>query len=107
MARCTGECCVQVWLWKGGRPLLVADICAIADLGVVDVARLKAIFLPMSNSLANDYRCRALTPTGCCLPRVDRPEFCNTFPYGDGHRCEKCGARSDAEARGVALQRMA
>jgi hypothetical protein len=50
------------------------------------------------------YSCRALAATGCVLTHGERPSMCRDFPYGGLPCCPHCGAASDAEARGVALQ---
>lgn len=49
------------------------------------------------------HRCAALGPTGCTEPREHRPQMCNDFPYAGALPCRHCGARSDQEARAVAL----
>lgn len=107
--RCTGRCCGPIRIWRGGEPITLADLCAIVDreYGGVDNAKLKALLLPSpSAEHVNSVTCRAFdTVTRRCQVYDDRPEMCRDYPNNQGDvGCAHCGARSDAEARGVAME---
>lgn len=75
----------------------------------IDAAKIWRVLrvLRVRDDGATVYRCAALGPAGCLIERDERPSMCNGFPYGGTPGCHACGSFSDAEARGVALARIA
>ena len=111
--RCTGACCERIeisvprstlraWLDADDYSRRPVDVAQRAEHALIWTLLQPLPGEPV-NSRSALHRCRALTPTGCALTYAERPEMCQRFP-SNGHRCVQCGAASDAEARGVALQ---
>ena len=105
-ARCTGACCRNI----GRLSHTVAELFTRRDLGDVESAKILAVLRPSEYWDGYEkvhgfpkWRCLALGADSCMLERSDRPEICTLFPYGGDKPCANCGAKSDAEARGVAL----
>jgi len=63
--------------------------------------RIRQILIPVIGR-RNLFACNEFDQeSGTCRAYDDRPGLCRRFPYDDP--CRYCGARSDAQARGVAL----
>lgn len=114
MSRCTGACCREIIVHNQES----------ANLGLVCMPRVwMRIYIDRDRSVEmakiwsvlrfervrddgrEVHRCAALGQAGCQLARDDRPSMCTNFPYAGDRPCHECGARSDAEARGVAIER--
>lgn len=98
---CTGKCCQDFCLSVSRLHL---RHCIDIDQSV-EAAKIWALVRevdPHVDEFEMRYRCVALTSSGCSLAREDRPDMCNEHPRPPA-RCGLCGARSDQEARGVAL----
>jgi hypothetical protein len=107
-ARCSGACCRGPMYLSdsliGIRARLASPIWS-ADVKL-EAAKILSVFrrdVPDANGHER-CSCGALTAAGCSLSSANRPVMCNDFPYAGGKPCPACGARSDAEARGVALE---
>lgn len=97
--RCTGACCHDIRL---SHPR--DDIRHMRDVKQdPEAALILMLMRPIGDGL---HACVALTDDGCALDDMLRPALCRNFPYGGDKWCKACGAQSDAEARGVALQRI-
>ncbi len=96
-ARCTGVCCRDIVLDVAHR-----DVRRAAYLGHRESATiLRLMHLDRVVNGVEVHRCQALQETGCWLRRDERPAICTGYPSVTP--CPHCFARSDAEARGVAL----
>src|SRR5688572_6716530 len=106
-ARCDGSCCKRFSIFDmNGRAESHAEIRARAlRWQSADTMTLFAVLRPDGiDDGKQRFRCAALGESGCTLPRESRPHMCNAHPYESG--CWRCGARSDMEARGVALEHL-
>ncbi|HEU01319.1 MAG TPA: hypothetical protein ENH89_13425 [Aurantimonas coralicida] len=100
---CDGRCCQQFpvshdWYWQGRR--LRSFIVGNKDQSP-EWTRIRQILIPVIGR-RNLFACNEFDQeSGTCRAYDDRPGLCRRFPYDDP--CRYCGARSDAQARGVAL----
>jgi Fe-S-cluster containining protein len=95
--KCTGACCRNILL---NRPRRDLERDVFLDGNRESAKILRFMRLEVVNGI-EVHHCLALQETGCWLARHERPEICNVYPTLGP--CIHCFARSDAEARGVAL----
>ena len=105
-ARCTGECCRVFTMQHTADDGTVTLIEAVEQLSE-PMRRLLVITDTAPEGADPDrtyFACRQWDArTGRCLAYADRPSTCSLYPYD---YCRHCGARSAAEASGVALMRV-
>lgn len=108
MIRCTGACCTSITLSHPRAFLRRMMDAPQHPYDRIEAAKIWTLMRPRTTDPDEDrVTCRALAEAGCQLQAVDRPSMCLNYPYGGDKRCRWCGAQSDAEARGVAIARIA